>query len=520
MESKQFLKDIAINGTPAEKKELFSFTLEDSNEKILKKFKLFSRSCYPHYFHNKSAPFHDRMVLNYIQSYRGDNNGIEIAFRGAAKTSMLKLVVTFVLLNDKDKWRKYVKILSKDLKNAKQFTTDVYNNLIAVQHIYGDVFEKEGDTKREETMGGFTMKSQVKLQAGTVGQTQRGHLQDAFRPDWIIFEDIEDRESISSIIITEGIINRCDEAIQGLSFTGSYQVNANYISDAGSVQWFLNKPKINAHIVPIIEPNGTPTWDRYSPEKLEQLQADTDDWAGEYLCDPTRTGDKFFDITKVRSMLEEAVPPTKVSSSVRYWADYDPSHRYGAGIDLSDGIGKDSCAVTLFDFKLGEQVASADENNIAPDLFTYEAIRLGREFGNCILAPETNNTCGGIAVRVLKEEQYPNVYQKELTDNVNNTFSKVLGWHTNSKTKPDMFYEFRKDFNDGLIKIKDERLLREMLAFTKADLKDARASAVTRHFDILTSACIGWQMKDHAGQNESVRDFYANLQGKKRLASS
>lgn len=236
-------------------------------------------------------------------------------------------------------------------------------------------------------------------------------------------------------------------------------------------------------------------------------------------CDPTRTGDKFFDVVKVKTQLDLAEEPTKHSGSIRYWADYDPSHRYGAGIDLSDGIGKDSCAVTVFDFKSGEQVAAADENEIAPDLFTYEAIRVGREFGNCILAPETNNTCGGIAVRVLKEAQYPNVYQKELTDNVNNTISKVLGWHTNSKTKPDMFYEFRKDFNDGLIKIKDERLLREMLAFTKADLKDTRSSAVTRHFDILTSACIAWQMKDHAGQTESVRDFYANLQGKKRLAA-
>lgn len=284
MEGKQFLKDIAVTGTPAEKKALFSFTLDDSNEKILKKFKLFSRSCYPHYFQNRSAPFHDEMVLNYIKSYRGECNGIEIAFRGAAKTSMLKLWITYALLNDGNAYRKYIKVLSKDLKNARQFTTDVYNNLVSVKSVYGDVFEKEGDVKREETMGGFTMKTQVKLQAGTVGQTQRGHLQDAFRPDYIIFEDIEDRESISSIIITEGVINRCDEAIQGLSFNGNYQVNANYISDAGSIQWFLNKKQINSHIVPIIEGNGTPTWDRYSPEKIEQIKADTDDWAGEYLC--------------------------------------------------------------------------------------------------------------------------------------------------------------------------------------------------------------------------------------------
>ena len=78
-----------------------------------------------------------------------------------------------------------------------------------------------------------------------------------------------------------------------------------------------------------------------------------------------------------------------------------------------------------------------------------------------------------------------------------------------------MFYEFKKDFNDGLIKIKDERILREMLAFTKLDLRDARNSAITRHFNLLTATTIAYQMKDHAGQAEGVKNFYANLSGKK-----
>lgn len=284
MESKQFLKQIAIEGTPEEKKALFQFDSDTPNEKVLKKFKYFARSCYPHYFTHNSAPFHDEMVLNYIQSYRGVQNGIEIAFRGAAKTSYLKLFVSFVILNDQSHTRRFLKVLSRDLKNATSFVTDVYNNIVFVTDIYGDVFEKEGDIKREERMGSFTTKDKVKLMAGTVGQAQRGHLQDAYRPDWVLFEDIEDRESISSIIMTEGIIRRCDEAITGLSFEGNFHVNANYISDAGVVQWFLDKPSILKHIVPIINKNGEPLWDRYTPEKLENEKAKTDDWAGEYLC--------------------------------------------------------------------------------------------------------------------------------------------------------------------------------------------------------------------------------------------
>lgn len=520
MDSKQVLKNIALNGTPAEKLELFQFDSNTPDDIVLKKFKYFARSCYPHYFQNKSAPFHDQMVLNYLQSYKGVKNGIEIAFRGAAKTSYLKLFVTYVLLNDKDVKRKYIKILAKDLKNSVQFVTDVYNNLVKAADVYGDVFEMQGDLKQEKRMNSFTLKSSAKLTAGTVGQTQRGHLQDAYRPDWVLFEDIEDRESISSIVITEGIINRIDEAIAGLSFDGNYHVNANYISDAGTVQWFLDKPGIIKHIVPIIEANGAPTWDRYTPEKIEQLKNEAEDWAGEYLCDPMRAGDKFFDVERVRALLKEVEQPTHKAGISRFWANYDPSHRYGVGIDLSDGVGKDSCAYVLFDFKTGTQIASADANDIAPDIFTYEAIKVGQEFGNCILAPETNNTCGGIAVRVLKEENYPNIYQKEITDKINNVSSKVIGWHTNSKSKPNMFYEFRKDFNEGYITIKDERILKEMLAFTNSDLQDARTQAITRHFDLLTATCIAYQMKDHAGHSEKVRDFYANMKGRRKTAAS
>lgn len=509
----QTVREIAINGTVAEKLSLYGFSVSDDTGKIAKKFRIWARANYPRYFEHPESPEHRVMAENYVKSYKGECNGIEIAFRGFGKTSILKLFIAFCILNDRDSFRRYIKILSRDLKNSKQMVTDIYNLIIEVQDIYGDIFEKEGDKKREETMGSFTTKKVQKLSAGTVGQTQRGHLQDAYRPDWAIFEDIEDRESVSSIVITDGVIQKCDEAISGLSFNGTYQVNANYISDSGSVQWFLNKPNINAHIVPIVV-GDTPTWDRYTQEKIEQLKGEAEDWAGEYLCDPSRVGDKFFDIDRIEADLKKITEPTKTSAGVRYWGEYQANRRYGMGVDLSDGVGKDSCALSVFDFTKGQLIASYDNNQTAPDMFTYEVVRVGQEFGNCIIAPETNNTCGGIAVRVLKEKNYPNIYKKHIEDKVGNTLTTTIGWHTNSKTKPDMFYEFRKDYNDGLISILDERVLREMKAFTKADLKDSRTQSVTRHFDLLTSVVIAWQMKDYASHGQSVKDFYSSLKGK------
>lgn len=523
--ARELIKSIVLSGTPEEKRVLFAFSIDDPDEKILKKYKLFARSNYPRYFKSPDAEEHDNTLLGYIQSYKG-LNAIEIGFRGYGKTSLLKLFVAFVLLNDQSLHRKYIKILSKDGKNSKQIVTDVYNLIIEVADIYGSVFEKQDNKKREETMSSFTLSDGRKLSSGTVGQTQRGHIQDAYRPDWIWFEDLEDRDSVSSITITEGIIQKADEAITGLSFDGSYIVTANYISDVGVVQWFINKPSIKTHIVPIIDKEGNPAWAvRYNKEKIQELKDNAEDWAGEYLCDPTRVGDKFFDIDRIEYDLKNALTPIKQSAGVRYFAKdgrtlYLPHHRFGMGVDLSDGVGKDSCALSVFNYTTGELAASADDNHTAPDLFTYEAIRVGQEFGQCIIAPEVNNTCGGIAIATLKDKSYPNIYIREIDTKLHNVVTNEYGWKTTSKTKPQMFYDFRKDYNDGLIKIYDERVLKEMKSFTKADLKDASPGAVTRHFDLLTSVAIAWQMKDHAQQADSIKSFYNNLSQKRTVTGA
>ncbi|MEI6532487.1 MAG: Hint domain-containing protein [Candidatus Roizmanbacteria bacterium] len=279
---KQKIKDTILEGTNAQKQYLFSFTNSDNTERVALKFKLFTQTNFRRYFKGKGASFHDEMLNNLIKSYRGERN-INIAFRGSSKTTLTKLFVVFVLLNDIDHHRRYLKVLSRDIKNPKQIVTDVFNLCLEMRPLYGDVFEKDGDIKREETMSSFTMKSGVKFTAGTVGQSQRGHAQDAYRPDWIWFDDIEDRESISSQVITEGIISRIDEAITGLAKGGSWTVTGNYISEYGVMQWFLDKENTIKQITPILRDDKA-TWDIYSLAEIEIFKKDSEDFFGEYLC--------------------------------------------------------------------------------------------------------------------------------------------------------------------------------------------------------------------------------------------
>lgn len=502
-DSKAFIKKIVTTGTPEEKCALYSFTLDDSRERIVKKFKIFARSNYVRYFTHKSAPFHEETARNIVDSYCDGVTILEIAFRGAAKTALLKLFIAFVLLCDKSKHKKYIKVLSKDGKNSKQLVTDVYNLIIEARGIFGEVFENQDDKKREATMASFTLTDGRKLASGTVGQTQRGHLQDAYRPDWVVFEDIEDRESISSAVQTQGVIDRMDEAITGLSIDGNWYANANYISDTGSVEWLKTRAN-RVHITPIMDNAGIPTWEAVTLEKIAELKKTSLDFFGEYMCDPKRSIDKFFDVERIERDLKQCRDPDRVSAGIKYWGTYLPHHRYGQGSDHSEGIGQDSNTLALFDFSTGHLIATQASSTISPDLHAHECARVGNEFGGCVWAPEINNKCGGIVITTAVHIKYPNLYVRIDETKTQNQLAKEYGWQTTKLTKTTAFMDFRRDYNDGLIHIFDEYLLKEMKAYTNNDLTDNSTGLITRHFDLLMAAVIAWQMNKYAKSIQTV----------------
>jgi hypothetical protein len=504
----QTIERILFEGTDPEKIELFCFNDDDTAEIIYKKFQIFARYFFIRYFQNKQAPKHKELIMHYIKAYLGEYNFMIRGFRGCAKTSLLKLFMVYVLACDKRKKpSKYMKILCRDISNAKQITTDTYNMLVEVMPLFGDFFEKEGDKKREETMGGFTLKGDRKFNAGSVGQDQRGKIQDAFRPDFVWFDDIEDRTSVSSQAITQAVIEKIEEALDGMSPDGKYVCTANYIAEYGSVGYLSGKDNIQVMDFPILE-DEKPTWeDRFSFEKCMEIKKNAYDWHSEYMIDPAKSTNKFFDIDKIDEDIKNSKPPIEESAGVKYWAKYVPHHRYGMGSDHSEGVGLDSNTLAVFDFTTGELVASYANNKISPDLSAHEFARVGREYGNCIYAPETNNRCGGIVITTLKNINYPNIYKQRNDTKSMIAVSDKLGWDTNRLTKTTMFMDFRRDYNDGLIKIYDKEILKEMRAYSNDDLTDEKAGLLTRHFDALIAVVIGWAMNKHAYANQSQTPF-------------
>jgi hypothetical protein len=257
-----------------------------------------------------------------------------------------------------------------------------------------------------------------------------------------------------------------------------------------------------------MDEKGTPTWqEKFPAEAIDKLKRDSFDFYGEYMCDPQRGENKFFPIDRLEQDMRNAREATKEMLGVKYWGQYTPNHRYGIGSDHSEGIGLDSNAFCVFDFKTGELVARYANNKIAPDLHAHECMRVGGEFGNCVWAMEVNNKCGGTVLTTANNQSYPRIFK--MTKNGEVTTKQ--GWETTKASKTQMLMEFRTAYIDGDIKIYDMDLLMEMKSFTNTDLTDSNDTGLlTRHFDLLMSACIAWQTNPQA--EEKRQEQYTPLE--------
>lgn len=484
------------------KKALFIFNNNDSNEALRVKFNLWSRYHFPKFFTSKDAEFHRDIDLSNIEAYRGSINSFtDIAFRGAAKTSRTKLFLAFVILNDIDRNKKYIKVLSADLTNSKQIVTDIYNMLITCKELYPNTFLKT-DSKREETMASFTTYTDIKVIADTVNTDQRGALQNEARPDLILFEDFETRKTLRSATITKMIWDNMEEARTSLSKGGASIYNCNYLSERGNVhKLVLKKDRYNkVLIIPILNEKGESAWpSRFSKEDIEQMKKDDDDFEGERLCKPSATADVLFDREILNRMQPKEVIADKAGLKLFY--KFDPSHRYASGHDVAGGVKLDSSTSVFIDFDTvpARVVATYKSNEIKPDTFGYEVKRQSEIFGDSLVAIEKNNH-GHTTIAIAKQEEVNQYFTQDKDTKVENNSQKEYGWHTNALTKPKMLFALAKAVADGLLDLSDPDLIQECKSYSRDDLmdRDNDPRLTTRHFDLLIACAIAWQMKDFA----------------------
>lgn len=368
-----------------------------------------------------------------------------------------------------------------------------------VRFFYPEIFKKTSE-KREETMSSFTTSKGIKIKAGTVGTDQRGQLQEDARPDFIWFDDFETRASLRSAVTSQAIRDNMEEARNGLAKNGGAVYTCNYISERGNVHQLIEKKNSDKEILIVpIKFKDESMWEAFTMEDIKHIEDEVDDFAGEYMCEPSSGVDVFFD----RSCLDRQFKkiPIKIIAEFKIFHNFDPSHRYGSGHDTAGGVGLDSSSSVFIDFSTlpNRVVATFASNTIKPDIFGDEIERQARIFGEPIVAPE-NNKYDMVIGRL--RQIYKNIFFTEQKETRVGMPPKVrtYGWNTNAMTKPKCLFDLKKAVEDGFLELSDENLINEMRSFTRDDLmdKDVDPRLVTRHFDLLMACAIGWQMKNHA----------------------
>lgn len=496
------LMQIIEKGDRKEMRSLFGFDSTDTDAEVLVKFAVWSRYFYPQYFKHKDAPFHKDIDTNNLKIYRGTIRAfVNIVFRGGAKTTRTKLFFAFVIANDKEHKRKYFKVLTKDTSNAKQIVTDIYNMLITprVAYFYPEVFQKTIE-KREETMSAFSTTTGVKVRAGTVGTDQRGDIQEDARPDVIWMDDFETRKTLRSAVETQAIHDNMEEARTGLSKDGGVIYTCNYISERGNVHRLAQEAQGRVVMTVPIKFGDKPMWDAYTMEEIHAIEANADDFAGEYMCEPSAGADVFFDRTKLDEQHKRT--PVRDVAGFKLYYPYDASHRYGSGHDVSGGVGLDSSTSVFIDFSTtpSRVVATFKNNTIKPDTFGDEIKSEADRYGACIVAVENNNH--GHATLGRLKQIYDNLYfteQKETRAGLPPR-TRTYGWNTNGASKPKMLFALKKAVEDGHLELSDPDLIAELRSYSRDDLmdKDEDPRLTTRHFDLLMSCAIAYQLKDWA----------------------
>lgn len=518
------IKDILNGNNLKAKRALFAFSKSDPIERIYTKFNLWSRHFFPKYFKSRDAWFHKKMDMGNIKAYiyQGEDDGINqyvnIASRGFAKTARTKLFLAYVIANDMDHYRQFIRCLSADLDNAKQSVTDIFNMLIQdrVIALYPEIWEKN-DTKREETMSSFTTSTRVKIIAKQIGVDQRGKIQEDAKADFDWYDDFETKTTIRSVVTTRKIRENMEEARTGLALNGGSIYTCNYFSEMGNVHDLVKKTSQRklVDIFPIRNSEGKSNWpERYSEKEIDKMQIEDEDFEGERMCSPSASKDIYFDRAQLERM---GVPlPLRTIADFKIFKNYNPTHRYGSGHDVAGGVGLDSSASVFIDFDTipAQVVATYHNNMIQPESFGDEIYNQGSRWGLPIQGVENNK----FDQAVLKAKQLGAQLYKTKGKEIKVGYSAPTnyGWNTNSLTKSKMLSAMKLAIEDGLIELNDGDLIEEFRSYTRNDLiepdPDPRdINNKTRHFDLLIACCIAWQMKDHSTPSRVKVDPEAHM---------
>lgn len=180
----------------------------------------------------------------------------------------------------------------------------------------------------------------------------------------------------------------------------------------------------------------------------------------------------------------------------RYFHEYDDTHKYSIGVDVAEGIGKDSSTIVIIDVTDNKVVAAYASEKIPPTMLAYEILNGAKKYGEPLVAVERNNH-GHTTLSKLREiYDVKKIYKEVRKEKQRTQRTFKFGWYTGGHNKPKMFFDLSDMVNTGEISMSDSRIILEARMYSTDNVNQNRPKETdTAHFDLLTAMAIAWQVR-------------------------
>jgi hypothetical protein len=227
--------------------------------------------------------------------------------------------------------------------------------------------------------------------------------------------------------------------------------------------------------------------------KKSQIKAlgSVESFLQEYECMFLNTGDSAIDEELFANLSKGCKEPLLLLDEGNYkvWKEPDPDRIYSAGVDISEGVGKDACVINIFDITDPtdiEQVAIYHNNRIPPREFTNRLFEILNHWGRPIALIERNNCGAQVVDRLVHDLGYDKVVSYGAAAAGRNKSQLGMIAHTNTKYKGVL--NMRYFVNEmKCVKFNDIDTLKELKNFVrypngtwkaKSDFHDDRVMSV------------------------------------------
>jgi len=208
---------------------------------------------------------------------------------------------------------------------------------------------------------------------------------------------------------------------------------------------------------------------------------------------PTQTISAF-DINVINEMMGDTRNPIKIEREgidpkiVHIYQDFHIGEFYIAASDCSHGVGKDFSVTAIMNVRTGSVVADIMSNLLSPEELALHSVRLLKEYHNPLWFPEDNGW-GRVVITTGQNLGYKRFGYQDAK-------KTKIGWHTDEKTRFDLWGGLIPAINNHQITIYNQQGLKQFYDIIRNVSKNGRIEAASsKHDDYPMAIGICWAKK-------------------------